>query len=132
MSITLAVGATSVTLHEDLYWADEYAWQPVEQATERTIGGALIVQSALRTGGRPITLQPDSDNAAWLTRAVVEQLRNWAATPGQQMTLTIRGTPRTVIWRHHDAPALDATPVVHYSDAADGDYYRVTLRLMEV
>jgi hypothetical protein len=132
MSITLSDGTTTVTLHPDLYWEDENSWHPVEQTVERTITGALIVNVAARIGGRPITLQPQDDKSAWHPRSTVEQLRNWAAVPAKELVLTLRSTPRTVIFRHHDGNAIDAEPVVHFSDVEAGDYYRCTIRLMEV
>jgi hypothetical protein len=132
MSITLTDNTTTLTLHPDLYWNDEATWQPVEQRVERTITGALIVSVATRQAGRPITLQPEDDSSAWVSRAVVDQLRNWAAVPGQELTLTLRGTARTVMFRHHDGNAIDATPVVHFNDVDSADFYRCTIRLMEV
>lgn len=134
MSITLAVGATSLTLHPDLYWSDENNWHPVEQVTDRTITGALIVQAAARLDGkgRPITLEPVDDNSAWMRRSALEQLRNWAAVPGQILTLTLRGVTQNVMFRHQDGSALEAVPVVHFSDVDGNDFYRVTIRLMVV
>lgn len=130
-AITLAVGGTSVTLHPDLYWSDENDWHPVEQSAQRTITGALVVSTHQRVGGRPITLQPIDDASAWMPRATVEQLRNWAAVAGQELTLTLHGVARTVIFRHHDGAAVEATPIVHFDEMESTDWYVVTLRLME-
>lgn len=132
MSITLADTGTTLTLNPDLYWTDENSWHPVQQEAVRTITGALVVSVSAMVGGRPITLEPQDENTAWMPFSLVEQLRNWAAVPGKTMTLTIRGVPRTVMFRHQDGPGVDAEPVVHFSDVAAGDYYRCTLRLMEV
>lgn len=132
IEIKVAVGATVVQLHPDLYWSDENDWSPVEQAAERTLAGSLIVSTAARVSGRPFTLQPQAENTAWIDRSVVDQLRNWAAIPGQQMTLTIRGVSHTVIFRHHEGAAVEATPLVHYSDVQSADWYIVTLRFMEI
>lgn len=132
MSITLADGTSTITLHPDLLWADENDWHPVEQTVERSVTGSLIVQVASRTNGRPITLQPEDEGSAWMTQATLDSLRNWAAVPGKVMTLTMRGIARQVMFRHQDGAAVPATPVVHYSDVLSADYYRVTLRLMEV
>jgi hypothetical protein len=44
----------------------------------------------------------------------------------------MRGVARTVMFRHQDGEAVNASPVVHYSDVVSGDYYRATLRFMEV
>ena len=132
MSITLSDGTGSITLHPDLFWADENDWHPVEQSVERSITGALIVQVAARLAGRPITLQPEDENSAWMQRSVVDSLRNWAAVPGKQMTLTLRGTTRTVMFRHHEGEAVVALPVVHFNDVQSADWYRCTIRFMEL
>ena len=132
MATTLTYSGTTVTLPDDLYWSDEFAWQPVVQTAERTITGALVIQQATRIAGRSITLQPDSENAAWVSRADLEQMRSWATIPQCEMTLSYRGTGRTVIWRHHDGEVINANPVVHYADVQSGDWYTATLKFMEV
>ena len=132
MTITLAVGATTVTLNPDLYWADEHNWHPVEQTSERTITGALVVQAGTKTKGRPITLQPEDESSAATSLTDLTQLRNWAAVPGQELTLTLRGVSRTVIFRHHDGSAIEARPWVHWSDVQSTDWYLATIRLMEI
>jgi len=129
--MNLTDGTTTIVLSDDLYWADEHTWHPVEQTAERTITGALVVSVASRTGGRPITLESPDESSAWHARSVVEQLLNWASIPGKTLTLTLRGMPRTVMFRHHESPAVDATPVVHYSDVQAGDPYTVSLKFLE-
>lgn len=130
--IVLHDGTTGITLNPDLFWTDENDWHPVEQTTERTITGALVVQASSRINGRPITLEPEDENSGWMNRTTINALRNWAAVPGKVMTLTIHDTDRTVMFRHQDGEGVSARPVVHYSDVVAGDYYRCTLRFMEV
>lgn len=132
MSITLAYSGTTLDLDPDLFWSDENDWYPVEQTVQRTVTGALIVSTSARTAGRPVTLQPQDDASAWMPRATLDTLRSWAAVPGRQMTLTLRGVARTVIFRHQDGAAVEASPLVHYSDVDSSDWYRITLRFMEV
>lgn len=132
MTISLAVSGTTLSLHEDLYWADEFDWHPVEQTMTRTITGASVIQVAERLDGRPITLQPEDEQSAWMTRDAVEQLRNWAAVPDLTATLTLRGTSYLVRFRHHEGSPIEARPVVHYNTVDDADFYLVTVRLMEV
>lgn len=133
MSLTLADVSTTLTLNPDLYWSDENNWHPVEQAVDRTITGALIVQASARVAGRPITLEPEDDGSAWMTLADVEALRNWAAVPGKTMTLTLRGEAREVIFRHQDG-GFEARPVIQYRDGHElpVDFYLCTIRLMEI
>lgn len=129
--ITLADDTTTVTLHPDLFWSDELNWQPVEQTTQRTITGALIVSVAERVAGRPITLEPQDDSSAWMTRQVVQALRNWAADPGKELVLTLHGATYQVMFRHQDG-GLEARPVVQYNQPANEDFYLCTVRLMEI
>ncbi len=132
MTTTLVYSSTTVNLSDDLLWADENSWNPVEQSGQRTITGALIVSSATRVGGRPITLQPEDESSAWMTSATLAALRSLAAVPGRVMTLTLRGQTYSVIFRHQDGAGVEAVPVVHYRDVNSGDFYRVTIRLMEL
>lgn len=120
----------TITLNSDLVWVDENSWHPVEQAIQRTITGALIVSSSARLGGRPITLQPEDESSAWMSASVLTDLRNLTVVPGKVMSLTVGGISRDVIFRHHEGSAIEAVPVIHYSDGAD--WYRITLRLMEI
>lgn len=132
MSITLSDGVITLALHPDLLWSDEWSWNAVEQGVERSITGALIVSFTQREAGRSITLEPEDDSSAWMTRASLNVLRNWAEGAGRTLVLTLQGSPRQVVFRHHEGPAITATPVVHFADASDSDLFRVTLRLMEV
>lgn len=129
--ITLSDGTTTLTLDPDLLWSDEDNWHPVQQNVQRTITGALDVQVAAMNKGRPITLEPEDDSSAWMQSATVEQLRNWAAVPGQQLILTLRNETRNVIFRHQDG-GLEARPVVHYRDRTPTDWYLCVVRLMEI
>ena len=131
MSITLTDGTTTLDLNPDLRWTDEDNWHPVQQAVQRTLTGALDIQAAAMIKGRPITLEPENDDSAWTTSSDVVQLRNWAAVPGQVLTLTLRGVSQSVIFRHQDG-GFEARPVVHYRDRHTSDFYLVTVRLMEI
>lgn len=129
--ISLTVGPVTVALHPDLLWSDELTWHPVKQTAEHSLTGALVVDS-VSMQGRPITLEPVDQSSAWTSRADFDQLAAWAAVPGQQMALSLRGVTHTVIWRHQDAPALTAEPIVHYSDVQSGDWYLARLKLTKV
>ena len=131
MSITLSDGTTTVALHKDLYWSDENSWHPVEQTKSYTITGAMIVMSGQRQAGRPITLEPEDDGSAWMSLATVLALRNWAAAPGQELTLTLHGITYTVLFRHEDG-GLEATPIQHRDTLDGSDFYRCVVRLLEI
>lgn len=133
ISLTHPDTGDTLALPPDLFWSDEFEWAPVEQSVERSVTGAMIVQTSERIGGRPITLQPEDDKSGWISRADLEQLQQWAAVPGLALELSLRGQTRDVMFRHQDqGGALTAKPVFHFDNAQPGDQYLATLRLMEI
>jgi hypothetical protein len=130
--ITLTNGTTTLELDEDLYWDDEFAWSATEQSVERSLTGAQIIHLGLRQAGRPITLRTEDESSGWMTRADMVALQAWANTPGLQLTLSLRGTDYSVLFRHHDGGAFEARPVVHYADPDPSDWVVPTLRFITV
>ena len=123
--------SNTLSLPDDLLWVDEHAWTPAVTATAYLITGALLIQSAIRQAGRPVTLVSPPD-MAWVTRAAVKQLHEWASTPGKTFELLLQDGRRfTVAFRHGDG-ALEAEAVMGFSAFKAGEFYRVTVRLMEV
>ncbi|APF85508.1 hypothetical protein HI806_01235 [Ralstonia solanacearum] len=120
-----------LALPDDLLWADEHAWTPAVAAVSYLLTGALLVESAARQKGRSITLVGAAD-MAWVTRATVNTLYAWAAAPSRQFELThTDGRVFTVVFRHHET-AIEAEPVMGFPARREGDFYRLTVRLMEV
>ena len=127
-------GAT-LALPDDLLWSDEHTWSPVVSSVSYLITGALLVQSATRQAGRDITLVGAAD-MAWVTRSVVNVLRDWAALPLDSVTgrfeLTLMGGRMfSVAFRHADG-ALEAEPITGFPARSDFDFYRITLKLMQI
>ena len=125
----------ALLLPDDLLWTDEHAWTPAVASTSYLITGALLIQSATRQAGRPITLVGAAD-MAWVTRSTVEQLRTWAAVPvgasAGRFELTLSDARSfTVAFRHADTP-IESEPVLGFPARADTDFYRLTLRFLEL
>ena len=120
-----------IQLPVDLLWSDEWAASSVAQSVRRTLDGGLVVFYGELRAGWPITLESQPD-AGWLTRAQVEAVALRAASPGGLYTLTLRGQAWQVMFRHHDAPAFDARPLVPIANPQAGDFYLATLKLMTV
>ena len=78
----------------------------------------------------PALAAEDADSG-WFLRSMLDQIKTWAAVPEAEFTLAYRGANHTVIWRHQDT-AVDASPVVFYNDVQSSDFYRATLRFLEV
>jgi hypothetical protein len=124
MTILLTYNGTTAALSDRLQWTDEYDWSPVEQSTEFSTTGALLVDVAVKLAGRPITLE-GLETAAWLTRAVCDTLQAWAALPGITLTLTVRGVARAVLF-DQARKGFTAAPVWRL---ADGEHTEETLYL---
>ena len=125
----------ALLLPDDLLWTDEHAWTPAVASTSYLITGALLIQSATRQAGRPITLVGAAD-MAWVTRATVEQLHAWAsipvgATTGRLALTLADGRPFTVAFRHAETP-IESEPVLGFPARADTDFYRLTLKFLEL
>lgn len=111
MAITLG----AITLPDGLTWEDEFAWSPVEQSTEYSLTGALIVQSSTKQAGRPITLMGQSDgmdHTVWITRTDLLALQTALAVAGTSWTLTLHDA-RTFTVAARETP-LDAEPLPVY------------------
>ena len=72
------------------------------------------------------------NNGMAVTRAQIEALALRAASPGGVYSLTLRGDSRQVMFRHQDAPAFEARPLVPVANPQAGDFYLATLKLMTV
>lgn len=132
MSITLTYNGTTATLSDRLQWVGEFAWSPVEQATAYSTTGALLVDVAVKQSGQPITLE-GTDTNAWITRALCSTLQAWAALPGIELALVLRGTTHAVIFDHAQG-GFAAQPIWRL---ADGEitpelFYRPTFRFLKV
>jgi hypothetical protein len=139
MQLKNLADGVSLTLPDDLLWSDEHAWTPAVSSVSYLLTGALLVQSAVRQAGRTITLMGAPD-MAWVTRAVVGTLQAWAAAPLASTTNNSTGRFEltladarvfTVAFRHFEA-AIEAEPVTGFPARAESDFYRLTLRLMEL
>lgn len=120
-----------IELPTGLLWSDEFASTRVTQTVRRTLDGSVVVFYGEMRAGLPITLESEPD-AGWMTRSQVEALALRAASPGGVYTLTLRNQTLSVMFRHHDAPAFDARPLVPLANPQPGDFYLATLKLMTV
>lgn len=131
MQLTDLADGTAITLPDDLLWADEHAWTAAVARVEYLLTGALLVESAARSAGRPITLKAEPD-MAWVRRTTVDALYAWASVPSRTFRLTLRdGRAFTVAFRHFET-ALEAEPVLGFPTHSSDEWFRLTLRLMEI
>lgn len=119
----------SVELSDDLVWVDRYKQSPVAQSAYRTLGGNLVVFSQALSEGRNITLEAQT-NMGWLTEEQVAALLDLAKVPGAVYNLTIYNETYKVVFRHHEAPALEMQPIV--DGAEPSGWYTGTIKLTTV
>ncbi|SEG12133.1 hypothetical protein [Marinobacterium lutimaris] len=127
----MTISLEGIPLPKDLEWQDEFDWNPVRQATDRSLTGKLMIDEAIKVGGRPMTLFGGA-NACWVPRSTITALFALTETPGLEMTLSYHGTDHTVIWNRENGPPIDANQVTRIMNPGPNHKYYFTLRLMEV
>ena len=132
MSITLTYNGTTAHLSDRLQWTNEYDWSPVDQATGYSTRGALLVDVGLKLAGQPITLE-GTDTNAWISRSLCSTLQAWAALPGIQLDLVLRGETHQVIFDHAKG-GFSAQPIWKLLDGEITPelFYRPTFRFLKV
>ncbi|WP_341674946.1 hypothetical protein [Niveibacterium sp. SC-1] len=112
-------------------WTDEFDWAAVEQTSEYSVTGALLVDVVAKQAGRPVTLEGQGDQG-WMTRETVSALYALAEVAGADYVLELAdGRSFNVIFRPDEAP-LTVRPLVRLALPADTSKYIVTLRLTEI
>lgn len=128
--MTLDDTVTFITLPDALEWVDEYQWAGVEQDVQRMVGGGMIVSEAAVLSGRPITLV--SGESVWVTKTVLDQIQTFANTAGKVMNLTLPDARTFIVMFDREKTALEAKPVWRQNVQDPGNFYIVTINLMEV
>lgn len=126
-----------VALPHDLLWSDEFSWTPVTTRKEYSLTGALIIDTATMLTGRPITLASPDQEMAWVTREVLKKLYTWSTTAGFKMRLSLEYPTDERVFvvtfaPTAEGPVVTAAPVKGFPGYEDGDWYSVTLKLMEI
>ena len=109
-------------------WDDEFAYTPVDQNVRYTLGGKPIIETAVRKSGRPITLR-----CQWVSLVNLRQLESLRDQANTVMDLLLSDDRSfAVAFRHTDNPPLDVVPIVERPSYDDGDYFDVTIKLIQV
>ena len=121
----------SLELDDQFDWIDEFEWAVVEQETERSLGGQLLVQGGHKIYGRPITLA--SNGGVWTTLAIVRALEILRDTFGRIMPLTLPdGREYSVIFNHEGGPPLQCIALERQVNPGLDAEYEITIRLLTV
>lgn len=122
---------SDLELGNGLIWTDRWGQHNVSQKVVRTLGGLPVFYHATLYGAVPITIESLEDQG-WQTRATVERLYEMASVAGAQYLLDLGSTQFSVMFRHDDPPAFDATPLIPRTVAEVGDYFTIKLKLITV
>ena len=118
-------------LPDDLSWTDEHQWSSVSTTSSYLLTGALLIETAFKQAGRPITLQAPED-MAWISRAGLDQLYAWANIPELTMQLVLSdGRAFTVMFRHADG-AIESSSVLGFRGLQADSLWRIQLRFLAV
>lgn len=119
-----------VELPNSVVWIDEFDWTPTQQSKSYTLTGALVLETAVKQEGRPITLQGRQDSG-WVKRGGIEAL--YAKLPDNtDMTLTYHDNRTFTVRFDHEAKPIDSQPVQDFPVPQDKHFYTLILRLIEV
>lgn len=125
-----------VTLPVDMEWTDEYRWSPILTSQEYTLSGALLIESAEKLAGRPVTLAGQIDGNtgfALVTRATVDALMALLDPPGQTWPLTLADDRViNVGFRGDVEQPIEAAAQKHIVPHVPEDLYTVIIRLQEI
>ncbi|MFT0212830.1 hypothetical protein VQ643_09465 [Pseudomonas sp. F1_0610] len=121
----------SLELDDQFDWVDEFDWDAIGQEQDRSVSGQFLVQEAVKSFGRPITLE--GGDGVWMPLSLVRQLEILRDQPNRKMPLTLPdGRQFWVIFnRAEDAP-LEIKPLYRQVRPSDTDLYTVTIRLISV
>ena len=121
----------TITLPDDLLWMNEFNWNPVEQSTERSLTGALLIQEQEKLHGRPMVLT-GGDDAGWVSRSTVVALLALTEQPNKVMTLTLPDDRQLSVIFNRDGSPVEAQQILPYAYPGDEHLYSLTLRLLTV
>lgn len=131
----------TITLPGDLFWSDEFTAWKVGQLQRVSVTGALVVNESALQAGRPITLETTQSGNVYVAAITLPVLLDLQALESQARTLPMvltvpghNGGTRSfnVLFNRASGKAIEARPVLFASPYIDGDYFAITLRLIQV
>lgn len=130
MSVNTLVLA-GMALNSQMVWTDRFTSQGVAQSVYTTLGGSPSIYSQKLIAGQSITLEAQ-ETRGWLTKTMVDFIQELADSAGSVIELQINGEVTLVVFRHHEAPAFSADPIVPRLNQQPNDKFTATLKLMTV
>lgn len=112
----------------NLYWANEFEYEPVAQAQFRSVTGSLINFEQAQEAGAKMTL-----TGAWVKRSVLKQIQSKRQLAGQEHTLTLEdGRAFKVIFDRSSSSLESELIEGTRTQPTDDDIYAITLHLQVI
>lgn len=129
LSSDSGASTTTLHLHPQYIWSDEYDWTPIAQSSPTyALSGAMHIQQGVKKAGRPITLE---GTHVWLTRAIIKTLQQWASMPELTMTLSHPdGRTFNVMFRRPFIDNVKPTKPIRPNDELATDWFKANIHLM--
>lgn len=119
-----------IDIPRTLVWVEEFNWVAPVSAHEYSLTGALIVDTAIRQAGRPITLQGIADHG-WIRHGALKNLHTLVNATTATLSLVL-ADGRAFTVRFAPENPIAATPVARAELPPEDLPYAVTLRLVSV
>lgn len=126
--MNLTNGDNNITLPDDMQWTDEFNWSSISVNTTYLLNGALLVTSAKKLAGRPITLESPNDGA-WLDYNTICDLYDFANNEDNNTLQLTLADNRTFDVIFAENP-LSIKPI--YFSSPNSDYYLATIKFITV
>lgn len=127
----MSIALDGITLDDSMIWAERHTTQNVAQSLRRTLAGSAVVYVGALGAGVPITLQASS-NQGWLRKSQADAVLARAAVPGGVYTLEYGSETFSVMFRHHEPPAVNLTPLLARQAHDAEDYFTGEIKLVTV
>jgi len=127
----MAIILAGITLNPNMVWVERYAYSQVIQEVQVTLDGSPVVYTRTWQAGMPSTLVALEDQG-WLTKAMADAVQTSAQSPGAIYTLELGAETFSVIFRHHEAPAVSLRPLLLRAVPLAEDYFAGEIKLMTV
>ena len=135
MKLTDISSGVVLNLPNDLVWSDEFSWQSTVGEVAYSLTGALLYEVGDKQSGRFITLQAPDDTMAWVPRSTMLALKAWLQPATRKMKLSLEypsDTREFIVMFRHNEEALTSSPVTTFASHDTTDWFKVSLKLMEV
>jgi hypothetical protein len=129
MAEAFVVKIGSLILNPEIVWEDKSKWVPIYQGSALTLGGKTIIQAIAAVNGRPVTLTA-TQTQGWLTLTQVNALLVMAAVPGAVYVFQYGSFTTNVMFRSHEPPAVEMTPLVDGAEPCT--YHSGTIKLITI